>query len=88
MKRNNTSMSMSKSKSRSLTRCASVGLVDYLKQKYDRGIPVSAVTAAHKLYGRGKPLAKDDRFLKRFSTSRGEVDTGKLIDYLGRPEIQ
>ena len=86
MRRNNTSIS--KSKSRSVTRCASVGLIDYLKQKYDRGIPISAVTAAHKLYGRSKPLAKEDRFIKRFSTGRNEVDTNKLIDYLGKPEIQ
>ena len=59
--------SHNKSKSRSVIRSASTGLIDFLKQKYDKAIPASMVTAAHKLYGRSRPLTKDDRFIKRFS---------------------
>ena len=86
MKRYTTSQN--KSKSRSVARCASAGLIDFLKQKYERGIPVSFVTAAHKLYGKGKALNKDDRFIKRFSDNRGNLDTNRLCQYIGKSEVQ
>ena len=76
MKRYTTSQN--KSKSRSVARCASAGLIDFLKQKYERGIPISFATAAHKLYGKGKALNKDDRFVKIFSDNRGNLDTNRL----------
>ena len=82
------STSQNKSKSRSVARCASAGLIDFLKQKYERGIPVSFVTAAHKLYGKGKALNKEDRFVKRFSDNRGNIDTNKFCEYLGKNEVQ
>lgn len=80
------SASTHKSKSKSLVRSASTGLIDFLKNKYDRSIPVSFVTAAHKLYGKGKPLHKDDRFIKRFSDNRGNIETTKFIDYLSKTD--
>lgn len=46
------------------------------------------MTAAHKLYGKSRPLAKDDKFVNRFSDNRGNIDTGRLVDYLGRSEPQ
>lgn len=52
------SASNHKSKSRSVLRSASTGLIDFLKGKYERTIPVSFVTATHKLYGKGKALNK------------------------------
>jgi Ca2+-binding EF-hand superfamily protein len=63
-------------------------LVDYLNQKYKGSIPVAALTAAHKLYGKGRPLNKEDRFVKRFSDGKGNVETLKLVDYLGKNEVQ
>lgn len=84
----NKSTSHNKSRSRSLHRTASTGLIDYLNKKYQGSIPVSAITAAHKLYGRGKPLCKEDRFIKRFSDDRGNIEAPKLIDYLSKVEIQ
>ena len=82
------STSHNKSKSRSVARCASAGLIDFLKQKYDRGIPVSFITATYKLHGRGKALNKEDRFVKRFSDNKGNLDTNKFVDYIGKNEGQ
>lgn len=84
----NKSISQGKSKSRSLQRAPSPGLVEYLDKKYQKSIPVSALTAAHKLYGRTRPLGKDDRFVQRFSDGKGNVDGTKLLDYLSKPEPQ
>lgn len=78
----NKSTSNNKSRSRSLNRTASTGLIDYLNKKYQNSVPVAAVTAAHKLYGSGKPLNKEDRFIKRFTDNRGNIDAPKLIGYL------
>jgi len=80
------SASNHKSKSRSVARSASTGLIDFIKAKYDRTIPVSFVTAAHKLYGKNKALNKEDRFITRFSDARGNIDTNKFVDYLGKAE--
>jgi len=73
-----------KSKSRSLNRCASLGLINYLNQKYPTEINVSAITAAHKLFGKTKPLNKDDRFVKRFINQSGNIETPKLVEYFSR----
>jgi Ca2+-binding EF-hand superfamily protein len=61
-------------------------LLDYLDRKYQKSIPVSAVTAAHKLYGKSKPLSKEDRFIKRFSDDKGEIDAPKFVTYLNKNE--
>lgn len=43
-----------KSKSRSLVRTPSLGLVDYIEKRYQKSIPVPVITTAHKLYGKHK----------------------------------
>jgi Ca2+-binding EF-hand superfamily protein len=83
----NKSTSQNKSKSRSLTRTPSSGLVEYLDQKYQKSIPISAITAAQKLYGKAKPLTKDDKFIKRFANGKDTVDATKLLEYLGKNEV-
>lgn len=84
----NKSISQGKAKSRSVERVPSAALLDYLSQKYQKAIPLAAITAAQKMYGKGRPLAKEDKFVKRFSDSRGSIDAPKLLEYLGRPETQ
>ena len=80
------SASNHKSKSRSVARSASTGLINFIKGKYEKNIPVSFLTAAHKLYGKNKALNKEDRFIKRFSDNRGNIDTNKLVDYLSKAD--
>lgn len=86
MKRHSTSQN--KSKSRSVVRSASIGLIEFVKQKHERTIPVAFITAAHKLYARGKALEKEDRFVKRFSDKKGLIDTNRFVEYLGKGELQ
>ena len=83
-----TAASQNKNKSRSLNRTASVGLIEYLNQKYENSIPLSALTAAHKLYGRSRLITKEDKFVKRFSDNKGNIHTARLVDYLGKSEPQ
>ena len=40
------------------------------------------------MYGRGRPLTKDDRFIQRFSDKKGNLDTNKFVDYLSKNEVQ
>jgi hypothetical protein len=47
-----------KGKSKSLARTASTGLVDFLNKQFPAQVPVSAITAATKYFGKGKPLQK------------------------------
>jgi hypothetical protein len=47
-----------KVKSKSLTKTASVALVNFLKKEFPTRVPVSAITAATKYFGKGKPLQK------------------------------
>lgn len=56
-----------KGKSKSLSKSASVGLVTFLNEKYPKKIPIAAITAATKVFGKGKPLKKDDRIIKRLA---------------------
>lgn len=81
-----TAASQNKNKSRSINRTASVGLIQYLNQKYEKSIPLSALTAAHKLYGKTRALNKEDKFVKRFSDNKGNIDTTRLVEYLGKSE--
>lgn len=76
-----------KGKSKSLTKSASVGLVDFLNQQYPKKIPIAALTAATKYFGKGKPLKKDDRIIKRLAGSDTEIATSTLIDVLNSQEI-
>jgi hypothetical protein len=57
MKRSSVSP-VSRGKSRSIGKSASVGLSDYLFAKYPKKIPIAAITAATKYYGKGRPLKK------------------------------
>ena len=47
-----------KSKSKSLTKTASVGLVSFLNKEFPNKVPISAIIAATKYFGKGKPLQK------------------------------
>jgi hypothetical protein len=60
----------------------SAALTDFLKAKYDGKVPVAALTAASKLYGKGRPLKKEDRTLKRLSTNTSEIAVGTLSEFL------
>lgn len=58
-----------KGKSKSLNKTASVGLVTFLNEKFPKRVPIAALTAATKAFGKGKPLKKDDRIFRRLAGS-------------------
>ena len=47
-----------KGKSKSLTKTASTGLVDFLNNQFPKQVPTAAITAATKYFGKGKTLQK------------------------------
>ena len=71
-----------KSKAKPQPKGPSAGLTDFLKAKYDGKVPVAALTAASKLYAKGRPLRKDDRTLKRLSSNSSEVSLSTLSEFL------
>jgi hypothetical protein len=71
-----------KSKAKAQAKGPSAGLTDFLKTKYDGKVPVAALTAATKLYAKGRPLRKDDRTLKRLSSNNSEVSLSTLTEFL------
>ncbi len=73
-------------KSKSLTKSASGGLVDFLNTQFPKRIPIAAITAATKYYGKGKPLQKDDRIVKRLAGNASDLPTSALVDLLSSPE--
>lgn len=75
-----------KSKSKSLSRVASGGLVDFLKEKYPKKVPIAAMTAVTKLYGRNKALNKDDRIVRRLAGNSSDIPTTALSDLLTSQE--
>jgi hypothetical protein len=75
-----------KGKSKSLTKTASPALVEYLNQQYPKKIPIAALTAATKYFGRGRPLKKDDRVIRRLAGSDADLPTATLVDLLGSQE--
>lgn len=75
-----------KGKSKSLTKTASAGLVTFLNDKFPKKVPVAAITAASKLFARGKPLRKDDRIIRRLAGSDADISTATLVDLLGSQE--
>jgi len=85
MKRISTS-AQNKAKSRSINRSASAGLIEYINRKFGPKMPVAALTSAHKMFGRSKPLTKDDKFIARFSDQPGFINATKLVEYLGQNE--
>ncbi len=60
-------VSQSKSKNKSIVRCASAGLTQFLKNAYPNKIPIATITGAFKLYGKNRILTKDDKIVKRFT---------------------
>ena len=75
-----------KAKSRSLQKLPSSGLVDYLQVQYPKRIPVAALTAASKAYGRGKALNREDAIIKRLAGSASDIPTQTLVDLLNNDE--
>jgi len=53
-----TSVSGGKGKSKSLSKSASSGLVDYLNAGFKKTIPVAALTAASKYFAKGRNFRK------------------------------
>ena len=75
-----------KGKSRSLQKLPSSGLVDYLQAQYPKRIPVAALTAASKAYGRGKAITREDAIIKRLAGSASDIPTQALVDLLNNEE--
>lgn len=75
-----------KGKSKSLTKTASAGLVTFLNEKFPKKVPVAAITAATKYFGKGRPLRKDDRIIRRLAGSDSDISTATLLDVLGSQE--
>lgn len=78
----------SKSKNKSLTKSASVGLVDFVSKAYPKKVNVAAITAASKVYGKGKTLTSETKALKRLAGSTNGIQTGKLIEYIKTADTQ
>ena len=85
MKRSSVSP-IGRSKSKSLTKVPSGGLVTFLQEKYPKKVPVAAITGLTKLFGKNKALNKDDRIIKRLAGNNKEIPTSTLIDILNSPE--
>ena len=75
-----------KGKSKSLNKCASAGLLEFLQGQFPQRVPVAALTAATKYFARGKPLAKDDRTLRRLAGDKSDIATSSLLDLLSSPD--
>jgi hypothetical protein len=76
-----------KGKSKSLSKSASVGLVDFLNAQFPKRVPVAAITAATKYFGRTKPLTKDDRTIRRLAGNNSDIATPTLVDLLNSQEV-
>jgi hypothetical protein len=71
-----------KSKPKQQNKGPSAGLTEFLNAKYNGKVPVAALTAATKLYGRHRPLKKEDRTLRRLSTNGSDVTAASLTEFL------
>lgn len=71
-----------RTKSKSLNKTASGGLVDFINAKYPKSVPIAAITAATKMLGRGRPLQKDDKIVKRLAGNAPDINTSALVDLL------
>lgn len=76
-----------KGKSKSLTRTASTGLVDFLNKQFPAQVPVSAITAATKYFGKGKPLQKQDKTIRRLAGKNSDIPTPTLVDLINSQEV-
>lgn len=71
-----------KSKAKQQVKAPSAGLTEFLKTNYNGKVPVAAITAATKLFGKNRPLKKEDRTLKRLSTNSSEIPQATLSEFL------
>jgi len=71
-----------KSKPKQQNKAPSAGLTDFLNAKYHGKVPVAALTAATKLYGKNRPLKKDDKTVKRLSTNGSDIPAASLTEFL------
>jgi hypothetical protein len=71
-----------KSKAKQLNKAPSAGLIEYLKSNYNGKVPVDAITAASKYFGKSRPLKKDDRTIRRLSSDSAEITTAALTEFL------
>lgn len=75
-----------KVKSRSLQKIPSPALVDYLQKQYPKRLPISALTAASKVYGRGRVISKNDPTIVRLASGASDLPTNTLIGLLSSGE--
>jgi hypothetical protein len=71
-----------KSKGKQLTKAPSAGLSDFLKTNYNNKVPVAAITAATKLFGKNRPLKKEDKTIKRLSSNTSDIPASALTEFL------
>lgn len=73
-----------KSKAKPLGKVPSAGLSEFLKASYNDKVPVAAITAATKIFGKNRPLKKEDRTIKRLSTNTSDIATSTLTEFLSK----
>jgi hypothetical protein len=71
-----------KSKAKQLNKAPSAGLIDFLTTHYKNKVPVAAITAASKHFGRNRPLKKEDKAIKRISANSSDVPSSALTQFL------
>lgn len=71
-----------KSKNKQLNKTPSAGLLDFINANYNGRVPVAAITAASKYFGKNRPLKKDDRIVNRLSNNSTEIPTTALGQFL------
>ena len=71
-----------KGKSKSLTKTASIGLLNFINKQFPARVPISAITAATKYFGRAKPLQKEDKTIRRLAGKNSDIPTTTLIDLI------
>lgn len=55
---NRSSVSQSKSKGKTLNKVPSASLIEFINKSYGNSIPVAAITASSKYFGKNRPLKK------------------------------
>lgn len=71
-----------KSKAKQQGKVPSAGLTEFLKANFNGKVPVAAVTAATKFYGKNRPLKREDRTIQRLSSSTSEISASALTEFL------
>ncbi len=65
-----------------LDKVPSPALVEFINVNYSGKVPVAAITAATKYFGRNRPLKKEDRAISRLSNRSSEISTTVLNQFL------